>query len=243
MHVKVIAHRGASALAPENTLAAFEKALYLGVDGIELDVQLTRDGELVVCHDERVDRTTDGVGLVKDFSLTEIKRLDAGSWFGASYRGERIPTLGEVLELIKHKQVLLNIEIKSGVIVYPDIESKVIDLLERYSYIEQAIVSSFNHYSLVAVRQLNSSVATGVLYMAGLYQPWEYARKLGANAIHPYFYSAKPEIIAGARQTGVKIHPFTVDDPVYLKQLIAAQVDAVITNYPDRALAIVKGAK
>ncbi len=123
-YTKILAHRGASAYAPENTMAAFKKAIEMNADGIELDVHLSKDGYIVIIHDERVDRTTDGKGEVKDFSLDELKKLDAGSWFSDEYKGEKIPTLEELLSLIKNTEIYLNIEIKAGYRVYPDIEEK-----------------------------------------------------------------------------------------------------------------------
>nr|WP_263972611.1 glycerophosphodiester phosphodiesterase family protein [Thermoanaerobacterium thermosaccharolyticum] len=118
----VIAHRGDSKNAPENTLSAFKRAVEVGSDGIEIDVQLCKDGHLVVIHDERVDRTTDGIGYVKDYTLSELKRLSAGIKFGKKFADEKIPTLPEVFELLKNEDVLLNIEIKSGIISYTGIE-------------------------------------------------------------------------------------------------------------------------
>lgn len=152
---KVIAHRGASAYAPENTMTAFEKAIELGAQGLELDVQLSSDGKLVVIHDEKLDRTSNAKGWVKDKTLDELKSLDFGSWFSKAFAGEKIPLLDEVMELISAWDGILNIEIKSGVVIYPDIEQKVAAAISKFNMHDRIIVSSFNHYSLVNLRKID----------------------------------------------------------------------------------------
>ncbi|HHW48137.1 MAG TPA: glycerophosphodiester phosphodiesterase, partial [Clostridiaceae bacterium] len=161
----VIAHRGAPKHAPENTIAAFRKALELGAEGIELDVHLSADGHLVVIHDEKVDRTSDGKGLVKEKTLEELKALDFGSWFSKEFKGETIPTLDEVLELLKSWTGIINIEIKGGSVFYPNIEEKVVRKIEKLKIEEKIIISSFNHYSLVEIKKLNPKIKTGILYV------------------------------------------------------------------------------
>lgn len=276
----VLGHRGAPDVAPENTLAAFRAGLDAGVDGFELDVQLSRDGKLVVIHDERVDRTTNGKGWVKDMTLAELKALDAGSWFkqesgGASsgsgcgpfggdarsarndgadgrsggtgtadapFAGEKIPTLEEVLELVAAKCSLINIEIKSGLVLYPGIEEKTIAVLKDFGIVEKTVLSSFNHFSLRAAKALDSSIRTGVLYMEGLVDPWVYARHVPADALHPAFYAVVPEIVAGAHAAGLAVNTWTVDKPEDMRRMMAWGVDAVITNHPAAMLEVVKAA-
>ena len=262
----VLGHRGAPDVAPENTLAAFRAGLDVGVDGFELDVQLSSDGKLVVIHDERVDRTTNGKGWVKDMSLAELKALDAGSWFGsgtgagggtgagagagvgggvgagsaARFRGETIPTLEEVLDLVTVNCKLINIEIKSGLVLYPGIEEKTIAVLKEFGIVGKTVLSSFNHFSLRAAKAVDSSVRTGVLYMEGLVDPWVYARQVPADAIHPAFYAVVPEIVAGAHAAGLAVHTWTVDKPDDMRRMIAWGVDAVITNRPAAMVQIVR---
>lgn len=231
----IIAHRGASAYAPENTLAAFRKALELRAGGIELDVQLTQDGQVVVIHDEKINRTSNGKGWIKDYTLKDLKKLDFGSWFDKAFKNERIPALEEVMELLAGWQGLLNIELKNGPVVYPGMEEKVAALIKRFNKEDKVIVSSFNHYSLVDFKREAPRVATGVLYSEGIYEPWEYARKLGAVAIHPHYSSVRPEIIAGCRQHGIAVNPYTVDNADQIRQLAHAGVDGIITNVPDVA--------
>jgi glycerophosphoryl diester phosphodiesterase len=235
----IIAHRGASKQAPENTMPAFRRAIELGAGGIELDVHLSRDGHLVVTHDEQLERTSNGKGLVRDKTLSELKSLDFGSWFSDKFKGEKIPELYEVLELFRDWDGILNIEIKNGPIFYPGIEKAVSDEICKYNMVQRTIVSSFNHYSLVDIRKINPEVRTAPLYMAGLYEPWEYARRIGACAIHPLFYNIVPEVMKGCKLNGMMVNPFTVDQPEYIKAMISAGVDGIITNVPDIALKIV----
>ena len=178
------AHRGASGYCPENTMASFAKAIELGATGIETDVQMTSDGQLVLIHDETLLRTTGVDKYVKDVTLAEIKQLDAGSWFDESFAAEKIPTLDELMQLAKQHKIKLNIEIKSGIILYPGIEQKVIDKVYEYEFQDDVIISNFNHYSLALCKQIDSHIATGILYMEGLYRPWDYAASLQANALH-----------------------------------------------------------
>lgn len=236
----IIAHRGASKQAPENTMAAFKRALELGAGGIELDVHLSADSHLVVTHDEQVDRTSNGKGLVRDKTFGELRALDFGSWFSPKFKAEKIPELEEVLQLIAGWDGLLNIEIKNGPIFYPGIEKAVADAIEKFHLTQRTIISSFNHYSLVEIRKLNPEIKTAPLYMSGIYEPWEYARRLGACAIHPLFYNIVPEVMKGCKLNGIKVNPYTVDQPEYIKAMAAAGVDGIITNVPDIALNIMK---
>jgi glycerophosphoryl diester phosphodiesterase len=235
----VIAHRGASAYAPENTMAAFKKALEQGAGGIELDVQLTRDGHVAVIHDETVDRTSNGKGWIKDCTLEELKALDFGSWFGKPYENERIATLEEVLELVSASRILLNIELKNGRFFYQGMEEKVAALIKRFGMEENVIISSFNHYSLVSFKKAAPAVRTGILYSEQIYEPWQYAKTVGACAIHPHYSSVLPEIMTGCTKYGIAVNPYTVDDPEHIRQLVQAGVDGVITNVPDIAWEVI----
>ncbi|MGG6314502.1 glycerophosphodiester phosphodiesterase [Paenibacillus macerans] len=228
------AHRGAAGYYPENTMLSFAKALELGATGIETDVQMTKDGELVLIHDETLQRTAGSPEWVKDFSLAEIKQREAGSWFHADYAGERIPTLEELLELVSGTDTIVNIELKTGVVMYPGIEQKVVDAVRRYGISERIVLSSFNHYSLVECKKIAPDIRTGILYMEGLYEPWDYAKRIGADALHAYQYALTPELVAEAKAAGVAYHPFTVNDPKVMQALIRAGVAGIITDYPDR---------
>lgn len=231
----VLAHRGASKIAPENTAAAFQKALQMGADGVEFDVHLTKDKKLVVIHDERVDRTTDGSGYIKDLTLRELKKLDAGSYFSQRFSGERILTLEEALESVRSSK-LINIEIKNIIIKYKHIEKEVISIIKKMKLESKVICSSFNHYSIAMIKQLSPEIKTGLLYVSRLYKPWIYAKRMGVEAIHPQYYSLSSDIIIHCHKDNIKVHVWTVDDKNTLKQMIYKGVDAVITSYPDIAL-------
>ena len=227
------AHRGSSAICPENTMAAFAKGLEQGATGIETDVQMTKDGRLVLIHDESVARTTGAEGLVKDYTYDELAKLDAGSWFGADFQGERIPLLEELLELTKNHGTIVNIELKNGSIQYPELEKRVIETVRHYNMSEQIVISSFNHYSLVECKHIDPEIRTGLLYGEGLYKPWEYAKLAKADALHAYHRAVLPEWVEEAKQHGVVYHPWTVNDEEQMKTLIDAGVAGIITDYPD----------
>ena len=157
---KIIAHRGASGCSPENTIPAFRKAIEIGSNGIELDVHLTKDDKIVVVHDFNIDRTSNGKGYVKDYTLNELKKFDFGSWYGEKFASVSIPTLEEVLELVKYYNWngLINIEIKNGPIFYPNIERKLIGIIRAYGLEENVIFSSFNHYSLKILKEIDPNI-------------------------------------------------------------------------------------
>ncbi len=235
----IIAHRGASAYAPENTLAAFKKAIELGAEGIELDVHLSKDGEVVVIHDYSVDRTSNGRGPVAEMSLKELKALDFGSWFSEQYRSESIPLLREVLELLKGWNGLLNIEIKHNRLEgCSQMEEKVLKLLDAYGFWEKTIISSFDHYSLIKIKEIEPSVRICPLYAAALYKPWEYAATLNAFAIHPHYHTVTPDVVKQCHEHNINVNVYTVDSPEHIQLMIDAGVDGIITNVPDIAIQI-----
>lgn len=236
----VYAHRGASGYAPENTMAAFRKAAELGSHGIECDVQMTKDGKLIICHDETLERTTDGKGFIKDLCYNEIRKLDAGSRFDKSFKNEKIPELSELLKLVSDKGMLLNIEIKSGIVQYPGIEEKVIAEVENFGLLPKVILSSFNHYSLKKCKEINPSVKTGILYMEGLFEPWNYMKSLDCECAHPFYMALTAEISRELKRRGHIINVFTVNDPKTAEELAGMGVDGIITNYPDRILEVLK---
>ncbi|MHA0857912.1 glycerophosphodiester phosphodiesterase [Paenibacillus sp. CMAA1364] len=227
------AHRGASAVCPENTMSSFTKGLELGASGIETDVQMTKDGQLVLIHDESVQRTTDGKGFVKDMNFDELSMYDAGSWFGHSFKSERIPLLEELLDLLRERDTILNIELKNGIFMYPGMEKKVIDLVRQFGMTERVILSSFNHYSLVHCKSIAPEIRTGILYMEGLYRPWNYAVSVGAETLHANHLTVRPELVVEAEKHGITYLPFTANSPDRMKTLIHAGVSGMITDYPD----------
>ena len=232
----VIAHRGWSAKAPENTMAAFREAMRFGVDGIELDVHMTRDGHVVICHDDRLDRTTNGAGLIAEHTLDEIRRLDAGSWFSPEFAGEPLPTLRELLEAIAASswRGVINIELKTtGADRYPGMEKAVADLLRAFDLTRFALISSFDHDALAETKRVDEELETAILYASALDEPWAYAERLRCRTLHPVHTAATSEIIAGAHAHGVKVNAWTVDHPERARELARAGVDGIITNRPD----------
>lgn len=234
------AHRGASGEYPENTMLAFQKAAEMGCDGIETDVQLTKDGVLVICHDELLDRTTDGTGILAEKTYEELSKLNAAAQWKDKYKNIRIPTLDELLEFACDKNILLNIEIKNSVIDYKNIEKMIIHKLYDYKIEEKVIISSFNHYSIARCRAIDSSIKLGVLYCSKLYEPWNYAKQIGADALHPLFYTLDNEDIKSIKKANLAINTYTVNEEKYMKQLIALGIDGIITNYPDKLKKIIE---
>ena len=227
------AHRGASAYYPENTMLSFEKALEMGATGIETDVQLTKDGVLVLIHDEMVNRTTNGEGFVKDYTYRELNKLDARAWKGEEFAGAKIPTVEELIYLTLDKNVIVNFEIKNGIVIYEDIEQKLIDIIYKHKINRKVILSSFNHYSIDKCNKISKGINTGILYMEGIYKPYNYAKTVGANAIHPHFQAINEEVIKETQKHRTQINVFTVDNEEKMKFLLDMKVDGIITNCPD----------
>jgi len=232
--VWVVGHRGAMGYRPENTLASYEHALALGADWIECDCHLSRDGALVVMHDETVDRTTNGHGLVRDHTLQELKQLDAGAWFAPEYAGQRVLTVEELLDFARGRDTVLDIEIKNAPLYYDGIEEAVVNALARTNMADQAIVISFDHRAVGKVKALNERVATGVLY-AG--RPADgglgLAKQVNADALLPHYAYVTREDVDAAHAAGLSVAPWATSDPAILRQLIQAGVDGIGTNHPD----------
>lgn len=241
--MKIYGHRGFAGIAPENTLASFKKALEAGVDGIECDVHLSKDGYVVVCHDPTLDRTTNGTGMIKDLTWRELQALDAGSWFSQEFSGERIPGLADLLELVSGYDITLNIELKTGKVAYEGLEEAVIELLKKYNMVERSVISSFNLESLAKVKALMPRIAIGALYkdMNDIPSFWETMDSLRANALHPCFRGLLPEVVVEAKRRGYVVNVWTLDEPSDIEQVICLGVDGVITDYPDRVKSILNG--
>lgn len=228
------AHRGASGYFPENTMMAFEKAIEMNCTGIETDVQMTKDGVLVLIHDEHVDRTTNGTGLVKDYTFSELNKLDAGSFLSSSFSKCRIPTVEELINFVEDKNIIINFEIKTGIVFYENIEEKLIELIYKHKMENKVILSSFNHYSMVECKKISKHIKTGLLYMAGLYEPEIYCQHTGADALHPFYMAINKEIVSAAHKKGLLVNPYTVNHEKAMKTMLDAGVDGIITNFPDK---------
>lgn len=230
-----IAHRGASVAAPPNTLAAFERALELGANGIELDVRLCADGVPVVIHDATVDATTNGSGRVANMTLAQLKELDAGSHFDAPFAGERIPTLTEVLEAVG-EQLLVNIELKSRAPLDDRLEQAVVDVIDRRASGERVLLSSFNPVALRRIRKIAPQLATALLYTPATRPILSLARLISPDpyaAIHPHHTIVDERHMRWARQQSYRVHVWTVDDVGEMRRLVGCGVDGIITNVPD----------
>src|SRR5450830_1757340 len=233
----VLGHRGEPRLAPENTVASFALVrddLGHGVDGAECDVQMTKDGELVVIHDENVDRTTDGHGWVKDLTLQEIRKFDAGVRFPGPLHHEPIPTMREVFEVFDRTRATLNVELKNSEIAYEGMEERLLELASRYSL--NVIYSSFNIQNMGVIRKLDAKARTGLLYAPWLIKAPDVitaAHEQGANAIHG--------LIREVHEAGLAIAPWTVDLSVLVRHFAASGVETVISNDPRMAAEAVAG--
>jgi len=233
----ICAHRGASSLAPENTLPAFQKAVELGADEIELDVHFSSDGKIVVIHDEKLARTTGAEGYVGTHTAAELRALSADNGM-EGFAGVKIPFLSEVFELIKPTNLRINIELKNTIFPYPGLEQAVIALVRDMGMEDKVFFSSFNHLSLATVKEIAPEFETGVLYECGLFRPWDYAKTLvGADALHPVYLNLRyPNFVGESHALGVKVRPWTVDKPEDIRMMLALGVDSIITNVPQTAL-------
>jgi len=236
--VLVIAHRGASGHAPENTLAAFRKAVSLGAAFIETDLQLSRDAHFVAIHDETVSRTTGGQGAVKDLTLAELRTLDAGSWFGSEFTGERIPTLEEILDFSKKYDAVFYLELKpSGTWGG---EHALIGALRESTEIPRAVVISFDSAILESLRKIEPTLMTGLLYDGQIEKPVDRAVEIGARQLAVRGDLVTPALLAEARSKDLQVVCWTVNHPAHMRLLIDAGVDGIMSDYPDRLVATQK---
>lgn len=233
----IIAHRGFSGKYPENTMLAFKKAIEIGAGGIELDVHLSKDGQLVVMHDKNLERTTNGTGLINQTMYSEIAKLDAG-------QGEHPPLLEPVIALCKEHGTFLNIEIKAR-----DVEKQVVDLIKQYKAEQIVLVSSFIHSTVQEVKRLEPSIQTAVLVpnsatsmtsklLAKVFNRPQAAliaaaAKVKANAINPFHATCTRAFFTAASEKGYKVYPWTIDVPAVAKRFASFGAAGIITNRPD----------
>ncbi len=241
----VIAHRGFSAEAPENTLVAVRAAIAAGADMVEVDVTLTADGEVVVIHDDTLDRTTDGSGPVADHTLEQLLRLDAGSWFARRFRGERIPTLAQVLDEVRGR-ILINVEIKPEAVgeeVEGGIAERVVKLIEERDMRNQVIVSSFEPRALQQIDEIDPEIATASLYNEELHRdmdPLAIVGAVGARTLNLSKDQVTPAIVERCRQNQVQVGVYTANRAREMRRLIRMDVDAIFTDRPDRLIEVLR---
>ncbi|MCA0980370.1 glycerophosphodiester phosphodiesterase [Exiguobacterium aestuarii] len=226
--MKRFAHRGVMALQPENTMSAFRLALDTGADGIETDVHLTKDGELVLIHDETLERTTDGSGLVSSYTLDELRRFNAGV---RSSQQEVIPTLQELLELVRGESIRLNLEVKTDVLRYVGIESRLLDTIEMSGINPSRVLfSSFNHETIHRLKKMRPDIEAAILLAQPLYDIVGYLESVGADSVHPHIDRITDEEIRFLQRHEVPVRPYTIKTDAQLERCRALQVDAIFVN-------------
>ncbi len=229
------AHRGASGHAPENTLPAFRKAVAMGADGIECDIRETADGEMVVFHDATMKRLTGNRERISHLTCSEIKKRDAGRWFSNAFSGEMVPTLSEAIEIIP-PPILLNLEIKTASY------KKIFELIQKRGLLARTVLSSFDHSVLFKLREISPTLKIGYLVDR---EPWEKvfreAMALGALSLNIPANRVTPEAVQKAHKEGIKVHVYTVNEPVRMLFFIEVGIDGLFTNYPDRLSGLQRG--
>lgn len=232
--VQNFAHRGSMTEAPENTLPSFQKAIGHGASALELDVQLTKDNRLVVCHDHKLSRFNKDIdGLIKDYTLEEVKQIDVGASLAEEFKGVTLPTLEEVLDICS-EDLLLNIEIKNIPVIYNEIEKILLDTLEQHGRLDNLIISSFDHVALKNVQKLNPEIPLGMLFYYRILNAWDYAKNSGLNirSIHPNQVYVNQTFVEECKRLGYEVYPYTVNDWNRYEELLGFGVDGVFSNAP-----------
>lgn len=241
----IFAHRGASAYAPENTLASFELALRQGTDAIELDAKLTRDDQVVVIHDQTVDRTTEGSGRVKELTLAEMRKLDAGSHFDVAFKGEPVPTLDEVFKAVG-QLTYINVELTNYSSVTDKLPEKVAMLVRKHKLARRVIFSSFNPIALIRIRRLVPEAPVGLLALPGKSGAWARGfpgRLIGYHALHPEHNDVTPTLVKNAHRRGHRVFTYTVNREEDMRRLLGMEVDGIFTDDPVLAQQVFKVAQ
>lgn len=230
----IYAHRGSSANAPENTLAAFELAIRQGADGIELDAKLTADGQVVVIHDPTTNRTTGVNGVVAQMNLAELKKLDAGSHFDYGFRGEHIPTLDEVFETVGHR-IFINVELTNYTSPLDGLPDAVADIVLRHKLEKRILFSSFNPVALIRIKRRLSKTPVGLLALPGKSGAWSRSwlgRLVGYQALHPETSDLSEDLIKKIHQWNCRVHVYTVNAEQQMRQFFDWRVDGIFTDDP-----------
>jgi glycerophosphoryl diester phosphodiesterase len=239
----VVAHRGASGHAPENTLAAFRRAVELGAQFIETDLQITRDARVVAIHDLTLDRTTNGHGPVYQQTLKEIRALDAGKWFASSppesFAGERIPTLKEIFQFAVERDVNFYLELKSG--ANWGVEHAVVAAMRELNAIARVVILSFDPSTLDSVYRLDETIMTGFLCEIPSNDLVERSVQVGARQLAPRGDLVTPALVEKAHNAGLQVVTWTINEPEQMRRLIEAGVDGIMTDYPDRLVEVLRG--
>jgi len=241
--IAVISHRGFSENAPENTMASMVKAYQAGADMVELDVCLSKDGQVVIMHDDTLERTTNGKGKVEDKTLKELKALDAGSWFSPIFKGEEIPTLEEILKFAKGK-ISVDIEIKENSVKDKiDIEKKVVDIVHKYEMDEYVVISSFSNKAVERVKTLDPKIPTAVIIMSNIFNSQvTIASKAKADIINEDSFFVTEDEVQKSQKAGIKVYSYIIygTGPQEIQKLVEKGVDGILSNNPTIALRVLK---
>ena len=240
--MKIIAHRGFSGVYPENTMLAFKKAIEIGADGIELDVHLSKDGQVMIIHDEALKRTTGLDGVVSDYTRAELEKISAGKTKNDEFGFTPIPSLEEYLAFMaEHKDKFTNIELKTAPVYYPEIEEKTLELVRKFDLEKNIIYSSFNWLSIERMQRLGTISETGLLFSGmKLYNQAHIIKALGINYFHPDFNDLTDEIVKSYLDNKVGLNVWTVNEIEDMKVCLSWNIDGLITNFPDRAISIAR---
>jgi glycerophosphoryl diester phosphodiesterase len=236
----VIAHRGASGHAPENTLAAFERAVELGASFIETDLHLTRDARFVAIHDRTLERTTNGRGSVRDFTLAQLRDLEAGLWYDRKYMGERIPTIEEILAFARKHDVVFYLELKYEAAW--GMHHALVGALRNPDDAARTVVISFDPSTLASLRKLDATVMTGLLFEQHSVDVVKMAVDVGARQLCPQSMLATPQLLAEAHRSDLHVATWTVNDTEEMRAVIATGVDGIMTDFPDRLRTVIESA-
>lgn len=238
---KVISHRGANLVAPQNTIPAFEKSLEIGVDGFETDIHLSADGVPVVCHNYTIDETSDGSGEVKAMTLEQLRSYDFGKWFNDDFKGTKIPTLEEFLVLCETADIeIMNIEIKPPLDGNMEIVEKTINAVKEHGLFDKLLISSFSPEVLVECKKIEPECKTGFLYSPNkkffyktmLFGYVEFAKKIKADFLHPHFLTVTKHYVKKLHEAGIGVNVWTVDKANIAQKMLKCGVDGIITNDP-----------
>lgn len=238
---KIITHRGANRYAPQNTLPAFREAVAIGTDGFETDVHMTRDGEIILCHNYTIDETSTGKGAIADMTLEQLKRYDYGSYYSKKFEGTEIPTLDEFLSFVETTDIsVLNIEIKPPKQNETAIVKETIKIVKQHGLEEKLLISSFSPKLLVEAKKIDSKIQTGFLYSPKspttptmFWRAVKYAQSLGCDALHPYYLFVTEKYVEEAHEAGIMVNPWTVNLPEGIDKMLKLGVDNIITDLPD----------
>lgn len=241
--INIISHRGANKYAPQNTIPAFKKSVEIGIDGFETDVHITKDEQLVLCHNYTIDETSDGKGKIAEKTLKELESYDFGGYFSPKYKNTKIPTVDEFLSFVEGTDIsVLNIELKSPEENETAIVRETIRLVKEHGLFEKLIISSFDPKLLVEAKEIDQSTKTGLLYSPNqrstyknrlISRPIDYAKSIGVDAIHPIHMFVDERLVSNAHEAGMLVNPWTVDTVKQIERMIKCGVDGIITNFPD----------